>query len=69
MRDDELMKGVFQVIAAVTATVAIIDGKELSPFSLLLDVQSHTHSVFVIISADSRVSVDRVCLDCSIGFA
>lgn len=53
MRDDKLMKSVFEVITTVAATVSVVYCKKLSPFSLLLDVQSYTDSVFVIISTDS----------------
>lgn len=63
------MKRIFEVIATVAATVSIIDGKELSALSLLFDVQSHTHPIFVVISTDSRVSIDGVGFHCSIGFA
>lgn len=60
------METVFQVITAAMTSVAVINGKELSPNSFLLDVESDADSVLIVISRYALVSIDCITLDHSI---
>ena len=60
MVDDMVMKGIPQIVTTVTPSMPIVNG-EIGTFdALLCYVQDYTHSILVIVSGDSLVSIGCV---------
>lgn len=55
-----LMEMVFEKITAITSSMTIVYSQKLRANTILLNIEGYTDAIFIIVSANSAVSVDSV---------
>lgn len=63
MIDELLMKIVFEEIATIASSVAIVYGKKVRPYTIFFNVESYTDSILIVIPRYSLMSINSIGLD------